>query len=73
MDENYYTINLIKGGDSMKKQDFQKIFWNSWETDEFYSKFPLPYKSDVARSKNFHTLFVKMDPKKFIVDKKIKI
>lgn len=54
----------------MKEKDLKKIFWNSWETDEFYSKFPFPYKSDVARSKKFHTFFVKMDPKKVIVFEK---
>lgn len=54
----------------MKEKDLKKIFLNSWETDEYYSRFSNSNDLNVGRSKKLHTFFVKMDPKKVIVSKK---
>lgn len=51
----------------MKKEELKKIFWNSWETDKFYSKFSTSNDLNIGRSEKFHTFFVKMDPKKVVV------
>lgn len=54
----------------MKEKDLKKIFLNSWETDEYYSRFSNSNDLNVGRSKKFHTFFVKMDPKEVIASGK---